>query len=275
MYDDEFSISFKTVFKWFLGFIIAIIILIPIGFVLYLNIQTPVFSYNYINTNNIMQQLTKDVKFNTETKGVSIRLTPDIMNSFIDDEIKDLDLGLPDKIQITDIHLDTEKGRAFLNLKAYGIKIPLSAAITLTQSKTQATISFSSFRLADIPISQDFIKKYAGDKLSYTIKLGDINVIPYFDIKTVSWKSSGINLFYEIDYEEVYRMLRRRPDQIASEIAAFVDKNQRLAPMLDLVTYLANSEQLTINEIKYYLDMLLSNQDVADTLIEMVKSGAL
>ncbi|HBN82373.1 MAG TPA: hypothetical protein DDZ89_00865, partial [Clostridiales bacterium] len=84
-----------------------------------------------------------------------------------------------------------------------------------------------------------------------------------------------INLFYEIDYKEIYNILRRRPERMARDLAVLIEKNQALSPMLDLVMYLSNTEELTLNEIKYYLDMLLENQQVADALFDMVKSGNL
>lgn len=276
MYDEDLNISLKTVIKWIISLAIAAIILIPIVFVFYLNLNTPVFSYNYTNTKNLMQEITNDVEFNSSTKGITIKLTSDMINSYVDDEIEDKDLGLPKKIEMMDVHIDTGLGRAFFNLKAYGIKAPVSAAITLKQTESQASVSLSNFKLAELPLDQKTIDKLINaQKLSYSIKLKDLNVIPYFQIKSINWKSNGIHLFYEIDYKEVYNRLRRRPERMAGELATLIEKNQALAPMLDLVIYLSNSDELTLNEIKYYLDMLLENQAVADALIDMVKSGNL
>lgn len=277
MNDDDLNISFKKIIKWLIGLILAAIILIPVAFVFYLNMSTPVFSYRYVDTKNLVGEITKDVKFDSNAKGINIQLTSDMMNSYIDDELKDLDLGLPKQIQIMDVHIGTKEGRAYANLKALGfIKVPISAGITLNTTDTQATVSFTNFRLAELPLTQDIIDKVTGGKkLSYTIKMKDLNAIPYFQIKSVGWKSYGINLFYEIDYKAIYDMLRRRPERMAAEIAGLIEKNQALSPMLDLVMYLSNSEQLTLNEIKYYMDMLLENQQVADALIDMVKNGEL
>lgn len=276
MYDEDLNISLKTVIKWIISLAIAAIILIPIVFIFYLNLNTPVFSYNYTNTKNLMQEITNDVEFNSSTKGITIKLTSDMINSYVDDEIEDKDLGLPKKIEMMDVHIDTGLGRAFFNLKAYGIKAPVSAAITLKQTESQASVSLSNFKLAELPLDQKTIDKLInGQKLSYSIKMKDLNVIPYFQIKSINWKSNGIHLFYEIDYKEVYNRLRRRPERMAGELATLIEKNQALAPMLDLVIYLSNSDELTLNEIKYYLDMLLENQAVADALIDMVKSGNL
>ena len=47
MYDDDLNISFKKIIKWLIGLIVAAIILIPVAFVFYLNMSTPVFSYKW------------------------------------------------------------------------------------------------------------------------------------------------------------------------------------------------------------------------------------
>ena len=217
------------------------------------------------------------MEYDSAAKGINIQLTSDMINSYIDDEMKDMDLGLPKQIQIMDVHIDTREARAFLNLKALGfIKVPVSAAIAMNNSDSQATISLTNFMIAELPLKQETIDKLTkGQKLSYSIKMNDLNVVPYFNIKSVGWKSYGINLFYEIDYKEIYNILRRRPERMARDLAVLIEKNQALSPMLDLVMYLSNTEELTLNEIKYYLDMLLENQQVADALFDMVKSGNL
>jgi hypothetical protein len=276
MYNDYYEISFKKILKWIRAIIILVILLSPVAVITYLNVNTPVFSYKYISTQNLMQQLTSNVEFNSATKGITVRVTSDMINSYIDDEIKKMDLGLPEKIEILDVHVDTQQGRAFVNLKAYFLKLPISAAITLKQTDTTVTISFSGFKLADLPLKQEWVDKFLkGQKLTYSMRLSELDVVPYFKIKSINWKANGIDVFYEVDYQQIYNQLRRRPDRIAAELTQIIEKNQALAPMLDLVTYLANTDELTLNEIKYYLDMLLENQQVADALIDMVKSGQL
>lgn len=276
MYNDYYEISFKKILKWILAIIILVILLSPVAVITYLNVKTPVFSYKYISTQNLMQQLTSNVEFNSATKGITVRVTSDMINSYIDDEIKKMDLGLPEKIEILDVHVDTQQGRAFVNLKAYFLKLPISAAITLKQTDTTVTISFSGFKLADLPLKQEWVDKFLkGQKLTYSMRLSELDVVPYFKIKSINWKANGIDVFYEVDYQQIYNQLRRRPDRIAAELTQIIEKNQALAPMLDLVTYLANTDELSLNEIKYYLDMLLENQQVADALIDMVKSGQL
>ncbi|MDD4296572.1 MAG: hypothetical protein PHC69_06395 [Ruminiclostridium sp.] len=255
--------------KWWFYVIIAVVIIIiavPLTTIIRLNKSVYDLSYNYVKLEDPLTEIAKKyVYYEAETKTLEVELNQDIINSFLKDQLAQMDLGLPEKLTIQDAALVTADKRIYINAKYGAINLPISAELKISYDDTGINVSADNFNLGNKKAPGFVTKRIPTDQLAYAIKYSELGLPDVFAVKDIKFSTGNMNVFVELKVDKIKELAKSYRGDIEAAI-----NNIKATSSDTVVTFIDRAIQeglLSDANFDKYVDSILGNEELVNSAV--------
>lgn len=255
--------------KWWFYVILAVVIIliaVPLGTIIRLNNSVYDLSFNYVKVDDLLTELVKkNVYYEADTKTLEIEINQDLINSFIQDQLAQLDLGLPEKLKIQGAIFNAADQRVYINAKYGSISLPISALLHIVPDETGINLYVDSINLGDKKAPGIVANQIPTDQLKYSIKYSDLGVPQIFTIKEIKYSTGNVNVYVQLDVDAIKALARDYRNQLETSINSFkLTAGETVATFIDR----ALAEGVLSDEnVNKYVDQVLGNEELVNSAL--------
>ncbi len=256
--------------KWWFYVIIAVVIIIiavPIATIVRLNKSVYDLSYDYVKLDEPLTEIAKKYTYyEAATKTLEIELNQDIINSFLKDQLAQVDLGLPEKMTVQEAAIKTADKRIYVNAKYGSINLPLSAELKITYDDVGITVSADNFNLGEKKAPGFVTKRIPTDQLKYSFSYAELGLPDVFAVKDIKYSTGNLNVFVELKVDQIKDLAKSYRGEIEKGINNLKSSSsETVAIFIDRVL---QEGLLSDANFDKYVDSVLDNEELVNSAVQ-------
>lgn len=249
--------------------VLAVIVLPIVSLLIYTNVAT--YDIPRVKT-EFDEYIVKESEF-LQIRGSTAALTLDdeLLNAGIEKFLPQIQTILGDKVTCVGGYVDVEEERIYMNTKAYGMNVPLSARIQV-ELDDEAFITFDKFQLGKLPIPGFMVGMFV-EELPLEVRINEF-IPAIFEVAEFEHDQDAYILEIEINYENALKEIesfRKYADPTIVDIYQnLMGEGSYLGEGYLIGNLLSDQNELTVASVRPYVQELMTHKldrDLVETLL--------